>query len=147
MGADGESARQLFLPLFGGGVREPPPDQANADAVANALALIQPEVSAIRTLRKPQAWVIAMALLPGTGIEPVFLWFVGLCYAAGFLMPHPAGAYPAGLLAPSVDRDGACALQPGAPASLLGEDAARRRAASEADSALTPGRRVCSSDA
>lgn len=59
MGADGETVRQLFLPLSGGGVREPPPDLAGAHAAANGLALDQPEVSAIRTLTKPQAYTIA----------------------------------------------------------------------------------------
>lgn len=59
MGADGEAARQLFLPLSGGGVREPPPDLASAHAAANALALDQPEVSAIRTLTRSQACVLA----------------------------------------------------------------------------------------
>lgn len=59
MGADGELARQLFLPLSGGGVREPPPDVERADAAANALALNQPDVSAIRTLTRAQGSVIA----------------------------------------------------------------------------------------
>lgn len=63
MGADGESARQLFLPLSGGGVREPPPDIAGAHAAANALALNHPEVSAIRTLTRSQAYILAVVSL------------------------------------------------------------------------------------
>lgn len=61
MGADGESARRLLLPLLGGGIRErPPPDRANADLAANGLAQRQPEESAIRTLTKQQGHVILL---------------------------------------------------------------------------------------
>lgn len=63
MGADGESARQLVLPLYGGGVREPSPDPTNAHAAAHALALNRPEDSAIRTLTTSQWWVVAVILV------------------------------------------------------------------------------------
>ncbi|MBA4225745.1 MAG: N-acetylglucosaminyltransferase [Hyphomonas sp.] len=56
MGADGESARQLMLPLCGGGVREPSPDVAKAHAAAHALAANRPADSAMQTLTAAQMW-------------------------------------------------------------------------------------------
>jgi hypothetical protein len=70
MGADGESAKQLFLPLLGGGIRERPPNKANAHLAAHALALRQPDESAIRTLTKPQA--VAFILIAFCGM----IWFM-----------------------------------------------------------------------
>ncbi len=86
MGADGESARQLFLPLLGGGVREPAPDMESAHAAANGLALDQPEVSAIRTLTKPQAYILAaLAVLLLTAALLAPKNFFALAGAATFL--------------------------------------------------------------
>lgn len=74
MAADGESAKQLLLPLLGGGIREPAPDERRASLAAFALAEHQPRDSAIRTLTRGQGIVlsiiaiflfVASLLLPG----------------------------------------------------------------------------------
>ena len=77
MGADGESAKQLFLPLLGGGIRERPPSKTNAHLAAHGLALRQPDESAIRTLTKSQAQVFLLIAL--------FLPLAALLAPAGFL--------------------------------------------------------------
>lgn len=87
MSADGEAARQLFLPLVGGGIREAPPDPEAAFAAASVLARDHPAESAFTTLTKLQAaWfacalivlVIAALAAPGE--------FVALAGAATFLI-------------------------------------------------------------
>lgn len=105
MGADGESARQLLLPLFGGGIRERPPSREGADWAAHALALRQPGDSAFRTLTKQQARlfaglamtvsvVVAVApatVLPAAGVAS-FLFFVAAFAFRCSLYLHGRGA-------------------------------------------------------
>ena len=68
MGADGESARQLMLPLRGGGIREPSPDLAKAHVAAHALAANRPADSAMRTLTGAQLKVSVFLLLLLSGL-------------------------------------------------------------------------------
>ncbi len=86
MGADGESARQLVLPLYGGGVREPAPDIACAHAAAHALSQNRPEDSAIRTLTVAQVWIagLLMVILTGTSVLFPRATFSTLSFAAFF---------------------------------------------------------------
>ncbi|KCZ97077.1 glycosyl transferase [Hyphomonas polymorpha PS728] len=79
MGADGETARQLVLPLYGGGLREPSPDMASAHAAAHSLAIHRPEDSAIRTLTAAQ--------MRGAGL--------GLLLLAGLAVSAPEAAFAA----------------------------------------------------
>ena len=86
MSADGETARQLFLPLVGGGVREAPPDPEAALAAASVLARDHPAESAFTTLTKLQAcwFAFALGLLAFAAlIAPAK--FVALAGAATFL--------------------------------------------------------------
>ena len=87
MGADGESARQLVLPLHGGGVREPSPDIACAHAAARALSLNRPEDSAMRTITAAQVWVAGFLILSVAGSAALFpsATFSTLSFAAFFL--------------------------------------------------------------
>lgn len=72
MAADGESARQLVLPLYGGGIREPSPDIACAHAAAHALSLNRPEDSAFRTLTAAQVWAAVILIMIVTGFAAIF---------------------------------------------------------------------------
>ena len=72
MAADGESARQLVLPLYGGGIREPSPDIACAHAAAHALSLNRPEDSAFRTLTAAQVWAAVILVVILIGFAAIF---------------------------------------------------------------------------
>lgn len=94
MGADGESARQLLLPLSGGGIREPSPDVAKAHAAAHALAANRPADSAMRTLTVPQlqaagfllvffsglVWALPNAILAALSLVAFFFFVAALAF-------------------------------------------------------------------
>ena len=105
MAADGESARQLVLPLYGGGIREPSPDIACAHAAAHALSLNRPEDSAFRTLTAAQVWaavILVMILIGFAAIFPgptfsmlsfaAFFFFVAALAFRGAIYLHGAEA-------------------------------------------------------
>ena len=105
MAADGESARQLVLPLYGGGIREPSPDIACAHAAAHALSLNRPEDSAFRTLTAAQVWaavILVMILIGFAAIIPgptfsmlsfaAFFFFVAALAFRGAIYLHGAEA-------------------------------------------------------
>lgn len=105
MAADGESARQLVLPLYGGGIREPSPDIACAHAAAHALSQNRPEDSAFRTLTAAQVWaavILVMILIGFAAIFPgptfsmlsfaAFFFFVAALAFRGAIYLHGAEA-------------------------------------------------------